>query len=77
LLIEPIVSSSGKLVAQISNGAPYDVFLSADMEFPQKLSQDGFAERPPVVYALGSFIICSSKDLNLKNWAKLISGRPG
>lgn len=73
ITIEPIVGSSGKLVAQISNGAPYDVFLSADMEFPQKLAQNGFAERPPVVYALGSLIICSTKNLDLKNWTKLIT----
>jgi molybdate transport system substrate-binding protein len=70
--IEPIVSSSGKLVAQISNGAPYDIFLSADMEFPQKLATDGFAEKPPIVYALGSLIICSSQNINLKNWDKLL-----
>jgi len=35
--IEPIVSSSGNLVAQIKNGAPYDIFLSADMAFPEKI----------------------------------------
>jgi len=71
--IEPITGSSGKLVAQISNGAPYDVFLSADMEFPQKLAKDGFAESQPVVYALGSLIICSTENLNLKKWPQLLN----
>lgn len=66
--IEPIIGSSGKLVAQISNGAPYDVFLSADMEYPQKLFKDGFSNQPPVVYALGSLIICDFQELDLKNW---------
>jgi molybdate transport system substrate-binding protein len=72
LTIEPIIGSSGKLVAQISNGAPYDVFLSADMDFPQKLAKDGFADRQPVVYALGKLIICSAQPLNLKHWAQLL-----
>lgn len=72
--VEPIVGSSGKLVAQISNGAPYDVFLSADMEFPQKLAKDGFADEQPVVYALGSLIICSAQNLDLKRWPQLLGG---
>ncbi|MES2278217.1 MAG: molybdate ABC transporter substrate-binding protein [Bacteroidota bacterium] len=73
ITIEPIVGSSGKLVAQISNGAPYDVFLSADMEFPAKLEKDGFADQPPVVYALGSLIICTTQNVNLKNWPQFIT----
>lgn len=35
--------SSGQLFAQISNGAPYDVFLSADQERPEKLVEAGLA----------------------------------
>jgi len=70
--VEPIIGSSGKLVAQISNGAPYDVFLSADMDFPAKLAKNGFTDKPPVVYALGSLIICSTQNIDLKNWTKLI-----
>jgi len=36
--------ASGNLVAQIRNGAPYDVFLSADLEFPRALVQAGHAD---------------------------------
>ncbi|MCH9806214.1 MAG: molybdate ABC transporter substrate-binding protein [Alphaproteobacteria bacterium] len=35
--------STGQLYAQILNGAPFDVFLSADAERPEKLEQDGIA----------------------------------
>lgn len=73
ITIEPIISSSGKLVAQISNGAPYDVFLSADMGFPEKLSKDGFSDQPPVIYALGSLIVCNSQEYDLNNWQHKIT----
>jgi molybdate transport system substrate-binding protein len=46
--------SSGQLYAQIRNGAPFDVFLSADSERPARLEQDSFAvARSRFVYALG------------------------
>lgn len=70
--IQPIVGASGNLVAQIRNGAPFDVFLSADMIFPEALAKDGLTTAKPVVYALGSLIICSNEDISLDNWEKLL-----
>ncbi|MDN3581685.1 molybdate ABC transporter substrate-binding protein [Mucilaginibacter flavus] len=72
ITIDPVVGSSGKLVAQISNGAPFDVFLSADMSFPDALFKNGFALQKPVVYAKGSLIICSSQDIGFNNWERLL-----
>ncbi len=74
--IEPIVGASGNLTTQIKNGAPFDVFLSADMSFPQTLFTDGFSAKKPVVYARGSLVICSSQDIGFENWARvLLTGR--
>src|SRR5476651_2477601 len=70
--IEPIVSSSGNLVAQIRNGAPYDLFLSADMSFPEALFKEGFSVKKPVVYARGSLIICSNQNIGFENWQRVL-----
>jgi molybdate transport system substrate-binding protein len=72
ITIEPIVGSSGNLTTQIKNGAPYDVFLSADMGFPETIFKEGFSARKPVVYAQGSLIICSSRDIGFENWERLL-----
>ena len=66
--INLIVSSSGKLTAQILKGAPYDIFLSANMKYPSKLYKAGFAKTKPKIYAKGYICIFSLKrKLNLKN----------
>jgi molybdate transport system substrate-binding protein len=72
ITIESVIGSSGKLVAQISNGAPFDIFLSADMSFPDVLFKGGFATGTPVVYAKGSLIICSQQDIGFNNWERLL-----
>jgi molybdate transport system substrate-binding protein len=72
IAIEPVIGSSGKLVAQISNGAPFDVFLSADMSFPETLFKNGSTTKEPVVYAAGSLIICSSQNIGFNNWDRLL-----
>jgi molybdate transport system substrate-binding protein len=72
IMIEPIVGSSGNLTNQVKNGAPYDVFLSADMTFPETLFKAGFSTKKPVVYAQGSLIICSSQNVGFENWERLL-----
>jgi molybdate transport system substrate-binding protein len=45
--------SSGKAFTQIKNGAPYDMFFSADMGYVQKLKDAGLAVGEPKPYAYG------------------------
>ena len=71
--IDLITSSSGKIVMQVLSGAPFDVFLSADMENPQKLLDAGFAQKVPVQYALGTLVMYTTKDIDLKRGVSLVS----
>lgn len=63
--VKSVVDSSGKLTAQVKNGAPFDVFLSADMEFPEALYKDGFAVTAPKVYANGILVLWTLNPLDL------------
>jgi molybdate transport system substrate-binding protein len=72
ITIEPIVGASGNLTTQIKNGAPFDVFLSADMSFPETLYTGGFSTKKPAVYAQGSLVICSSQDIGFENWERVL-----
>lgn len=58
--IEVIYGSSGQMTTQIINGAPYDIFFSADIAYPEKLKQQGATATDPVVYAIGRLVIWSN-----------------
>lgn len=63
--VEGTFSSTGNLYSQIINGAPYNLFLSADEERPAKLSKDGLAETP-FIYAKGQAVLWAAN----KNFCK-------
>lgn len=51
--------SSGKAMAQIQQGAPYDIFFSADIALPQELVKRGLAQGPVRPYAIGRIVLWS------------------
>ncbi len=54
--------SSGKFVSQLENGAPFEIFLSADDEKPAKLEQEGLTVAGSrFTYALGTLVLWSAK----------------
>ena len=63
--VETIVSSSGKLTTQIQQGAPFDVFLSADTTYPNTLHRQGLTTAAPVIYAYGSLVLWAAGNLSL------------
>jgi len=50
-------SSSGILTTQIRQGAPFDIFVSANMLYPNTLYAEGLASTTPKVYAYGALIM--------------------
>ncbi|MEO1078865.1 MAG: molybdate ABC transporter substrate-binding protein [Pseudomonadota bacterium] len=56
-------AASGVLAAQISNGAPFDLFLSADRERPAALSAAGIGQKEPVCYARGRLALMGAANL--------------
>lgn len=55
-----VANSSGMLTAQIQNGAPYDVFVSANMRYPNELIKNGYAEKAKT-YAFGRLAVIYTK----------------
>jgi molybdate transport system substrate-binding protein len=72
-------SASGNLYAQIQNGAPFDLFFSADVDYPRRLEAAGFVEPGSLyIYAIGKVVVWVRNDSPLDvntGWAALLDPR--
>jgi len=78
--IELIPGASGMLTNQIINGAPYDIFVSANSAYSNMLYNKQYCDEPPVIFARGKIVIWSKidsigsiSDLLLHNAVKTIA----
>ncbi|TJZ65637.1 molybdate ABC transporter substrate-binding protein [Chitiniphilus eburneus] len=67
------VGASGVFAAQIAHGAPFDVFLSADMDYPEQLASQGLTVGQPRVYARGALVLWTMGDLPMKDWEAVLT----
>jgi len=70
--------SSGNFFSQILNGAPFDLFFSADLEYPQKLDAAGLAEPGTLfTYAVGQIVLWAPADAKIdpakQQWGTLLN----
>jgi molybdate transport system substrate-binding protein len=65
LHVEVSYGPSGTLTMQILNGAPFDLFLSADMSYPARISGAGLSTAP-TPYAKGTLVLWARKDSSIQ-----------
>ena len=63
--IRIVYGSSGNFTAQIMNGAPFNLFISADEHFPIELSKKGKTIDEGLVYAIGKLAIISKNSARM------------
>jgi molybdate transport system substrate-binding protein len=72
--IDVTYGSSGKFFEQISNDAPFDIFFSADRDYPNKLQEKGFTIGSVKAYGIGQIVLWSKKtDPNLLQMKTLLN----
>lgn len=71
--IEVIYGSSGKFHTQIQQGAPFDLYFSADIGFAKSLENEGLAAIPARPYAVGRIVLWSnSRDASMMKLEALL-----
>lgn len=78
IAVAPSFASSGKLGTQALNGAPYELFLSADNSTTRKLQTAGITANTPKTYAIGSLVLWSlDPDFDAKHWQAWLKNSSG
>ena len=57
--VDVVYGSSGKFYTQVQQGAPYDLFFSADIAYPELLAKNGLAASAVKPYGLGRLVLWS------------------
>src|SRR5260370_31603449 len=75
--VDVTYGSSGNFFSQVQNGAPFDLFFSADIEYPRKLEAAGLAEQGTLYeYAVGRIVIWmpanAKVDVTKQGWNALL-----
>ncbi len=66
IAVQPVFGSSGNFYAQIRNGAPFDVFVAANVDYPERLAREGFAVPDSLLrYARGTLVLWVSNRLGI------------
>lgn len=71
--VKIITGASGKLTQQIISGAPYDAFLSADVEYPMKLAKGGYTTTPVQIYAYGTLVLWSNTGADVGRGVSIVT----
>jgi len=78
--VELVFGASGTLTRQIQDGAPFEMFLAADEEFPNQLAKAGLARDAGEIYAVGRLALFAPRgsplqvDERLDGLARLLKG---
>lgn len=59
--VNVIYGSSGKMFTQIQQAAPYDLYFSADISYPEKLVAQGMTDGAATPYAFGRIVLWKPK----------------
>jgi molybdate transport system substrate-binding protein len=82
--VDATYQASAMLTTQIENGAPFDLFLSADLGYPKHLIDAGLADAAgspdssmPITYARGTLVLWERKDSHLPPPSLALFSDPG
>jgi molybdate transport system substrate-binding protein len=71
--VTPVYGASGKIVTQIRTGAPFDIFISADIAFADSVVVSKLNANKPKIYAYGKLVLWTLKPLDLSKGVSILA----